>query len=58
MRDQADMFYIILEGSVTVYKPFSGGEVQIVATLECGRSFGEIALIRNTGRALTARTNV
>lgn len=46
MRDPADMFFIVLDGSVVVYKPWPGGEVQIVSSLVPGRSFGEIALIR------------
>ena len=33
MRDPADMFYIVLGGSVALYKPYLGGEVQMVATI-------------------------
>lgn len=56
--DSGDTFYIILKGCVSVNVPIKStnelGEVKVefkdVATLDAGKSFGELALITNKPR--------
>ena len=53
--DEADKFYVILSGSVTILRP--NGRVdgkrtyQQLAVLKAGSSFGELALIQSTSRS-------
>lgn len=53
--DEGDKFYIIRQGSVEVIKESMGRE-DIVATLEAGAFFGELALLRKEPRAATIRS--
>jgi ATP-binding cassette subfamily B protein len=50
--DYGDKLYLIVRGTVQVSKPDyeAGGRKQIVATLQDGDHFGEIALLRNVPR--------
>jgi len=56
--DSGDTFYIIIKGSVSVNVPIKStteqGEIRVsfkdVATLDAGKSFGELALITNKPR--------
>jgi CRP-like cAMP-binding protein len=56
--DSGDTFYIIIKGSVSVNIPIKStneqGEIRVdfkdVATLDAGKSFGELALITNKPR--------
>jgi len=54
--DEGDKFYIIRQGSVEVIKESMGRE-DIVATLEAGAFFGELALLRKEPRAATIRSS-
>lgn len=55
--DEGDLFYIILHGSVKVLVPtyVNSDETEMteVATLDAGKSFGELALLRNQRRVAT-----
>jgi CRP-like cAMP-binding protein len=47
---QGDCFYVIEDGRAEVI-----GDDRLIRTLEPGESFGEIALLRDTGRTATVR---
>ncbi len=53
--DEGDKFYIIRQGTVEVLKE-TIGKADLVATLEAGAFFGELALLRKEPRAATVRT--
>jgi CRP-like cAMP-binding protein len=60
--DLGDKFYIILDGSVTIYidRPSEISQftqMKEVAQLEAGDAFGELALIYDTARTATIITN-
>lgn len=50
--DAGDHFYLILKGSVLVYQQFSEQQ-KMLARLETGQGFGEIALLRQSPRRAT-----
>jgi putative ABC transport system ATP-binding protein len=52
--DEGDKFYIIRRGKLDVLKE-STGRVDVVATLEAGAFFGELALLRKEPRAATVK---
>jgi len=53
--DEGDKFYIIRRGKLDVLKE-SMGKVDVVATLEAGAVFGELALLRKEPRAATVKS--
>lgn len=53
--DDADNFYIALEGSAEVFKARPDGEPQKVGTLGAGDYFGEIGLLTGSRRTATVR---
>jgi ATP-binding cassette subfamily B protein len=54
--DTGDRFYIIVRGRVSVAKSGPSGEEQLVAVLEDGDYFGEIALIQRMPRNATVHS--
>jgi len=54
---QGKLFYLIARGSVRVVKQGESGEEEIIAILEPGTSFGEMALIDKEKRSATVITN-
>ncbi len=55
--EEGDSFYLIARGSVRVVKQGESGEEEIIAILEPGTSFGEMALIDKEKRSATVITN-
>lgn len=53
--DEANDFYIALEGSAEVFKARANGDVQRVGTLGAGDYFGEIGLLTGSKRTATVR---
>lgn len=53
--DEGDKFYIIRRGKLDVLKE-NMGKVDVVATLEAGAFFGELALLRKEPRAATVKS--
>jgi ATP-binding cassette subfamily B protein len=53
--DYGDKFYVIARGTVVVTVSAAGGGDSILAVLQDGDYFGEIALIENTTRTATVR---
>jgi CRP/FNR family transcriptional regulator/CRP/FNR family cyclic AMP-dependent transcriptional regulator len=49
-------FYILVSGSVKIYTTGAGGEEKILAVMQAGDSFGELALIDGKPRSASART--
>lgn len=54
--DPADMFYIIMEGEVEVWKAFGTDDEDMLAVHGHGKLFGEMALIDNMPRSATVKT--
>jgi ATP-binding cassette subfamily B protein len=54
--DPGDRFYIIVRGKVEVLRSNYGEEPEIIAVLQDGDHFGEIALLRNVPRTASIRT--
>jgi ATP-binding cassette subfamily B protein len=54
--DPGDRFYIIVRGRVAVSKVGAGNTERMVAVLETGDHFGEIALLRDVPSTATIRT--
>ncbi len=48
-------FYLIVSGTVEVIKESDGGQEEVIATLEDGDYFGEIALIKDVPRTATVK---
>jgi len=55
--DEGDSFYIIASGTVRVVKRGEAGEEEVLALLNPGMSFGEMALIEKETRSATVITN-
>jgi DNA-binding response OmpR family regulator len=55
--EEGDSFYIIAKGSVRVVKSGQGQEEEIIAILETGTNFGEMALVGRETRSATVVTN-
>ena len=54
--DPGDRFYILVRGTVEVFKAQPGGSEQRVAILQDGDFFGEIALLKDKPRVASVRT--
>ncbi len=54
-KEQGDVFYIILSGSVKVYTNHTGGEEKIMSVFQAGDSFGELSLIDGKPRSASAQ---
>ncbi|MCX5868968.1 MAG: cyclic nucleotide-binding domain-containing protein [Proteobacteria bacterium] len=54
--DPGDKLYLITKGSVRVSKKIRAGKEQVLATLQAGDFFGEMALIDEGGRSADAWT--
>jgi len=55
--EEGDSLYIIGQGSVRVVKTGEGKEEEVIAILESGMSFGEMALVQKEQRSATIITN-
>lgn len=55
--EEGDSFYIIAKGSVRVVKSGQGKEEEVIALLEAGANFGEMALVGKETRSATVITN-
>jgi len=55
--EEGDSFYIIVKGSVRVVKMGEAKEEEVLAVLERGASFGEMALVEKETRSATVITN-
>jgi len=55
--EEGDSLYIIGQGSVRVVKTGEGKEEEVIAILEPGMSFGEMALVQKEQRSATIITN-
>ncbi|NET48385.1 MAG: cyclic nucleotide-binding domain-containing protein, partial [Merismopedia sp. SIO2A8] len=54
--DIADRFYVVLQGQVQVFRDRPGDRQQVLATLERGKYFGEIGLLKpNNQRSASVR---
>jgi ATP-binding cassette subfamily B protein len=54
--DPGDRFYVIVRGKVEVLRSDNGEAPKIIANLQDGDHFGEIALLRNVPRTASVRT--
>ncbi|MCP4040846.1 MAG: ATP-binding cassette domain-containing protein [Gammaproteobacteria bacterium] len=54
--DEGTKFFVIVRGSVEVIKQIDTPEEKLLAVIQDGEYFGEIALIRSTPRIATVRT--
>ena len=52
--DQSDKFYIIIQGIVNLWDVEEDGNLSVKTIQEKGRGFGEMSILRNTLRSLTA----
>jgi CRP-like cAMP-binding protein len=52
--DPAESFFLIVDGSVKVFRASAEGETVILVTLEPGESFGELALLDGGPRSASA----
>jgi DNA-binding response OmpR family regulator len=55
--EEGDSFYIIARGSVRVVKSGQGKEEEVIAILETGANFGEMALVGKETRSATVISN-
>jgi len=55
--EEGDSFYIIAKGSVRVVKSGQGKEEEVIAILESGANFGEMALVGKETRSATVISN-
>jgi len=55
--EEGDSFYIIAKGSVRVVKSGQGKEEEVIAILEAGTNFGEMALVGKETRSATVISN-
>jgi CRP/FNR family transcriptional regulator, cyclic AMP receptor protein len=55
--EEGDSFYIIGKGSVRVVKSGQGREEEVIAILEPGANFGEMALVGKETRSATVVSN-
>jgi cAMP-dependent protein kinase regulator len=53
--DDGDFFYLVKEGTATCYQKDAEGKDQVVATLNPGHYFGEIALLTSKPRQATVK---
>src|SRR5579871_4715427 len=53
--DPADTLYIVLSGSVTIYRRDTEGVEVVIASVEAGGFFGEIALLDGGARSASVR---
>ena len=53
--DPATAFYVVTRGCLEVLRADAGGTETVVATLDPGRFFGEMALLRDGTRVATVR---
>jgi CRP-like cAMP-binding protein len=54
--DPVDAFYLVREGTVTVFRSVKGRPMQILGRLESGGFFGEMGLLNRARRLASART--
>ncbi|KJU82503.1 Cyclic nucleotide-binding domain protein [Candidatus Magnetobacterium bavaricum] len=52
-----DRFYVIIEGSMLILKVLDDKNEEVLARLERGACFGEMAIVENTTRSARARTD-
>ncbi|MBF0607182.1 MAG: cyclic nucleotide-binding domain-containing protein [Candidatus Magnetobacterium sp. LHC-1] len=52
-----DRFYVIIEGSMLIIKVLDDDNEEVLARLERGACFGEMAIVENTTRSARARTD-
>jgi CRP/FNR family cyclic AMP-dependent transcriptional regulator len=55
-KDQGNVFYILLNGSVKIFTSNAGGEEKILSIFKAGDSFGELSLIDGKPRSASAAT--
>jgi len=55
-NDPGATFYVILKGSVKIFKRSARGEEKVLTLLQAGDSFGELALIDGRPRSASAAT--
>jgi len=55
-NDPGSAFFIVLSGSIKIYKANPSGEEKILSVFRAGESFGELSLIDGKPRSATAQT--
>ncbi|CAI6049206.1 Crp/Fnr family transcriptional regulator [Cohnella sp. JJ-181] len=55
-NDPGDSFFVVLSGTVKIYKTSPEGDEKILAVFNAGDSFGELSLIDGKPRSATAQT--
>lgn len=55
-NDPGSAFFIVLNGSIKIYKANPSGEEKILSVFRAGESFGELSLIDGKPRSATAQT--
>ncbi|MBF0488734.1 MAG: cyclic nucleotide-binding domain-containing protein [Nitrospirae bacterium] len=52
-----DRFYVIVDGSISIYKQLESGKIERLAELKKGECFGEMALLEDSTRSARAVAN-
>ncbi|MBF0515693.1 MAG: cyclic nucleotide-binding domain-containing protein [Nitrospirae bacterium] len=55
--DSGDRFYVIVDGSISIYKQLEDGKIERLAELNRGECFGEMALLEDSTRSARAVAN-
>lgn len=56
-NDPANTFYIVVSGELLVQRQHADGEMKTITKFKAADSFGEVALLANTGRSATVVAN-